>query len=85
MLPTYFWFQWKEMEKIAQEIGLTETESIDTINETLKSSLELMYNSNLKYEKVIDLIPVKPIGEKEGEIKETLNNYLVNLFNKIKP
>lgn len=85
MLPTYFWFQWKEMEKIALEIGLTETESIDTINESLKASLQLMYDSNMTYENVIDLIPVKPIGEKEGEIKEILNNSLVNLFNKIKP
>jgi pyrroline-5-carboxylate reductase len=84
MLPTYFWFQWKEMEKIAQEIGLTEIESIDTINESLKASLQLMYDSNMTYENVIDLIPVKPIGEKEGEIKEILNNSLVNLFKKIK-
>jgi pyrroline-5-carboxylate reductase len=85
MLPTYFWFQWKEMEKIAEEIGLTKNESIDTIYESLKASLELMYNSNLKYEEVIDLIPVKPIGENEAEIKEILNTKLLELFNKIKP
>jgi pyrroline-5-carboxylate reductase len=85
MLPTYFWFQWKEIEKIAEEIGLTENESIDTIYESLKASLELMYNSNLKYEEVIDLIPVKPIGENEAEIKEILNTKLLELFNKIKP
>ena len=85
MLPTYFWFQWKEMEKIAKGLGLSEAESIDTINQSLKYSLNLMYNSNLKYDDVIDLIPVKPIGEKETEIKEILNNNLNALFNKIKP
>jgi pyrroline-5-carboxylate reductase len=85
MLPTYFWFQWKEMEKIGKEIGLTETESTDTIKESLKASMQLMFDSNIDYEKVVDLIPVKPIGEKEPEIKEILNNYLIALFNKIKP
>lgn len=84
MLPTYFWFQWKEMEKIAKEIGLSEKESQVTIFETLKASLEIMYNSNMAYNEVIDLIPVKPIGEKESEIKEILNNNLISLFNKIK-
>ena len=85
MLPTYFWFQWKEMEKIAQEIGLSEKESRDTIYESLKASLEIMYNSDLNYKDLTDLIPVKPIAEKETEIKEILNNHLINLFNKIKP
>lgn len=85
MLPTYFWFQWKEMGKIAKEIGLTEKESQLAIYETLKASLEIMYHSNLPDKEVIDLIPVKPIGEKESEISEILHNNLISLFNKIKP
>ena len=85
MLPTYFWFQWREMEHISKEMSLTQKESRDAIYESLKASLELMYNSNLKYEEVIDLIPVKPIEENETEIKETLNTKLLGLFNKIKP
>ncbi len=85
MLPTYFWFQWNEMEKIAMEIGLSANESKDTIFETLKSALEIMYNSNMVYNEVIDLIPVKPIGDKEPDIKEILNTNLISLFNKIKP
>lgn len=84
MLPTYFWFQWKELEKIANEIGLSEKESVDTVYESLKGSLELMYNSSLKYEELIDLIPIKPIGENESEIKEILNKKLTGLFEKIK-
>ena len=27
MLPTYFWFQWKELAEIGQKIGLSEKES----------------------------------------------------------
>lgn len=85
MLPTYFWFQWNEMEKISQEMGLTARESRETVYETLKSSLELLYHSGLNYSEVIDLIPVKPIGEDEAQIKEILNGKLLALFDKIKP
>lgn len=85
MLPTYFWFQWNEMEHISEKMGLTKSESCEAIYETLKASLELMYNRNLNYTEVTDLIPVKPIGEHEAEIKEILNTKLLGLFEKIKP
>ena len=85
MLPTYFWFQWKELSEIGQKIGLSEKESKDSINETIIASLNLMYKSGLKPEEVIDLIPVKPIGEHEPQIVEIYNIKLLGLFEKIKP
>lgn len=85
MLPTYFWFQWNEMEQIAQKIGLTKEESKNTVYETLKASLDLLYDSKLSYEEVIDLIPVKPIADKEEMVKEALNENLISLYQKIKP
>lgn len=85
MLPTYFWFQWKEMEKIAQEMGLTETEGREAIRETLVAALDLQYDSGLTFEELIDLIPVKPIGENEKEIISIYNTKLTGLFEKIKP
>jgi len=85
MLPTYFWFQWKELAEIGQKIGLSEKESKESINETLIASLNLMYKSVLKPEEVIDLIPVKPIGEHEVQITEIYKTKLIGLFEKIKP
>jgi len=85
MLPTYFWFQWKELTEIGQKIGLSEKESKESINETLIASLNLMYKSGLKPEEVIDLIPVKPIGEHEVQITEIYKTKLIGLFEKIKP
>jgi len=85
MLPTYFWFQWQEMEKIAQETGLSEMEAKKAVKQTLKKALKLYYNSDLTPTEVMDLIPVKPIGENEGEIKNILNTKLLGLFAKIKP
>jgi pyrroline-5-carboxylate reductase len=85
MLPTYFWFQWKELADIGQKIGLNEKESKDSIHETIIASLNLMYKSGLKPEEVIDLIPVKPIGEHESQIAEIYKTKLIGLFEKIKP
>ncbi|HAF30692.1 MAG TPA: hypothetical protein DCG75_16745 [Bacteroidales bacterium] len=85
MLPTYFWFQWQELQKIGLNIGLNEQESKETIKETLKAAIDIFYDSELNQEQVIDLIPVKPIGEHEDSIKELLNNKLISLFEKIKP
>jgi len=85
MLPTYFWFQWKELAEIGQKIGLNEKESKDSIHETLFASLNLMYKSGLTAPEVMDLIPVKPIGEHESQITEIYKSKLLGLFEKIKP
>jgi len=85
MLPTYFWFQWKELVDIGQKIGLSEKESNDSINDTLIASLKLMFKSGLTSHEVMDLIPVKPIGEHEAQIAEIYKTKLIGLFEKIKP
>ena len=85
MLPTYFWFQWKELVEIGQKIGLSEKESNDSINDTLVASLKLMFKSGLTPQEVMDLIPVKPIGEHELQITEIYKTKLIGLFEKIKP
>jgi pyrroline-5-carboxylate reductase len=85
MLPTYFWFQWKEMEDIAVKTGLSQEEAQKAVKSTLKKAIKLYYNSGLTPEEVMDLIPVKPIGENESDIKNTLNTKLLGLFEKIKP
>jgi pyrroline-5-carboxylate reductase len=85
MLPTYFWFQWRELAEIGEKIGLSEEESKNSINDTLIASLNLMYKSGLSSSEVIDLIPVKPIGEHESQIAEIYKTKLIGLFEKIKP
>ncbi|MDF1572660.1 MAG: NAD(P)-binding domain-containing protein [Bacteroidales bacterium] len=85
MLPTYFWFQWKKMEEIAVKTGFSEAEAKKVIGDTLKRSLKLYYKSELSPVEVIDLIPVKPIGEHEAEIEQILETKLLGLYEKIKP
>jgi len=85
MLPTYFWFQWKKIEGIALQTGLTEKEARKTIRATLRRSIDTYYKSGLSAEEVMDLIPVKPIGQSEQEIETIFETNLLGLYQKIKP
>lgn len=85
MLPTYFWFQWKKMQDLALQMGLNESESKETVHQTLLAAIELLFNSELDYDEIMDLIPVKPIGEHEAQISEIYQSKLMGLFQKIKP
>ena len=85
MLPTYFWFQWKEIQNLGLQMGLNELESKETVQQTLSAAIDLLYNSELNYNEVIDLIPVKPIGDHETQISEIYRSKLMGLFQKIKP
>ena len=85
MLPTYFWFQWKELVEIGEKMGLSESECIDSIQQTTIASMNLMFNSGLSITRVLDMIPVKPIAEHEVQIADCFKNKLLPLFEKIKP
>jgi pyrroline-5-carboxylate reductase len=85
MLPTYFWFQWNELENIGTQFGLSDAECRESIFETLNAALNTMYRSGMSTEKVMDLIPVKPIAENEDQIKAIYREKLTALWEKIKP
>ena len=85
MLPTYFWFQWKELVSLGQPMGLSEDETKAAVRQTLQDALDLYFDHGLSPEQVTDLIPVKPIGEHEAQIAEIYQSKLMGLFEKIKP
>lgn len=85
MLPTYFWFQWQELENIGVNMGLSETESRETVYASVSAALNTLYHSRMKPAEVMDLIPVKPIGESEDQIKDIYQEKLMGLWKKIKP
>jgi len=85
MLPTYFWFQWKELIRIGSQIGLTEDESRNSVRDTMLAALRTYFYSGLQPDEVIDLIPVKPIGEYEPQIKDIYTDKLIPMFEKLKP
>ena len=66
-------------------MGLNVSESKETVQQTLLAAINLLYHSDLNYNEVIDLIPLKPIGEHEAQISEIYRSKLMGLFEKIKP
>jgi len=85
MLPTYFWFQWKELVDIGTQIGLTAEESQNAVKDTMLAAIRTYFYSGLNPDQVMDLIPVKPIGEHETQIKANYHEKLLPLYEKIKP
>ena len=85
MLPTYFWFQWKELIELGCIIGLTEDESLNSVRDTMLAALRTYFYSGLTPDEVIDTVPVKPIGDSEAQIKAIYNEKLISLFEKLKP
>lgn len=83
MAPTYFWFQWKKLCDIGEQVGLEKEDAAQTVEQTMNAALNTMFRSGLSWEEVADLIPVKPIGEYEEEIMNMFEHKLVGLYNKI--
>ena len=69
MGPTYLWFQLYELQEIAKSFGLTYQEDKRAILEMVKGTVMTMYESGLSPEEVMDLIPFKPLGSEEENIK----------------
>lgn len=85
MLPTYFWFQFYELLEIGKSLGFAEAELQKSFTKTIPATLNTMFKSDLTASQVMDLVPVKPIGEQEQTIKEMYRNKLNEIYNKIKP
>jgi pyrroline-5-carboxylate reductase len=82
---TYFWYQLQQLKELGLSYGLSESEANETISSMLRGTTETLFNSGLNYDKVIDLVPVKPMAEHENTIREYYKTCLNGLYQKIKP
>lgn len=82
---TYFWYQLQQIKELALSYGLSEAEANETIAAMLQGTSETLFSSGLNYEKVIDLVPVKPMAEHENTIRDFYKTCLNNIYTKIKP
>ena len=83
MGPTYFWFQLYKLKELAISFGFTESEANEAITDMINGSIKTMF-SDLPKQEVLDLIPVKPLGENETEIVKLYEDKLTGLYNKLK-
>ncbi len=84
MGPTYLWFQLHELQKIGQSFGLSLREVENGISEMVAGTRKSLFESGMTAEEIMDLIPVKPMGEEEGNIKAAYHARLEALYARLK-
>jgi pyrroline-5-carboxylate reductase len=84
MGPTYLWFQLLELRTLAESFGLTAEEAGAGLVEMVDGAVKTLFYSGMPAEEVINLIPVKPLGEDEAAIKAAYRARLEPLYMKLK-
>ena len=84
MGPTYMWFQWQELRSLAESFGMSSAEAATGVAEMVAGAANTLFGSGMSAEEVIDLIPVKPLGEEEQIIKAMYVSKLNPLYQKLK-
>lgn len=85
MGPTYFWPQWEELAALGEEFGLAAIDARKAVREMLLGAAAAMFDSGLSPADVMDLVPVKPLGEFEPTLREAYRTRLTAIMNKIRP
>lgn len=85
MGPTYFWFQWEEMESLGADFGLSSEDTRKTLSAMVRGAAEAYFHSGLAVTDVADLIPVKPLKDDEEDIRSRYRKRLIPLYERIKP
>ncbi len=83
MGPTYFWFQFETLLNLALEFGLSLKEAKCAIEKMVSGSVRTIFGSGLSNEEVKDLVPLRPLSEKEREIKEMFTANLRGIYSKL--
>jgi len=84
MGPTYLWFQLYELQSLGRQFGLTEQELNASMPKMLTGAVKTMFEAGLSPEEVMDLVPVKPLGEEEANIRNLYSSRLTGLYQKLK-
>ena len=84
MGPTYLWFQLHELEGLAVEFGLGAAEAADAVTAMAEGAAKTMKESGLAAEEVMDLVPVKPLGDVEEDIREMYRTRLRAMYKRLK-
>jgi len=84
MGPTYLWFQWHELRNLAESFGMSAKEAETGVAEMVAGAIKTLVGSGMPADEVMDLIPVKPLGEEEANIKAMYRARLEPLYKKLK-
>jgi pyrroline-5-carboxylate reductase len=84
MGPTYLWFQLHELRNLAESFGMSADEAQTGVAEMAAGSAKTLFESGMAAAEVMDLIPVKPLGEEEANITAMYRARLEPLYKKLR-
>lgn len=85
MGSTYFWFQLQMLQELAVSFGMEEAEAKETLSKMMAGTINTLFYSGLPENEVMDLVPVKPLGEFEASIRTYYSDKLNMIYEKIRP
>jgi len=83
MGPTYLWFQLYELQALAESFGISRNNAVNAIKHMVRGAADVMTDSGLSADKVMDLVPVKPLVEDETAVRELYRKKLSSLHQKL--
>ena len=83
MGPTYFGFQFSEVEALANSFGLEGPAAREAMRAMLHGTVDMLFSSDLPREKALDLVPVRPLAEQEAEITGMLQRQIGGIYAKL--
>lgn len=85
MGPTYFWPQWQALRDVARGVGLSGDSADAGLRAMVSGAIATLLDSGLSPAAVMDLVPVKPLSEKEAGLVAMYHEVLPALHRKITP
>ncbi len=83
MGPTYLWFQLHELRNLAESFGMSAEDAESGVAEMVGGTVKTLFGSGMAPAEVMDLIPVKPLGEEESNITAMYRARLEPLYRKL--
>ncbi len=83
MGPTYLWFQLYELLALAEAFGISRNSAANAIKYMVHGAADVMTDSGLSADQVMDLVPVKPLAEDETLVRELYRKKLSSLHQKL--
>ncbi len=82
--PTYLWFQLYELVNLGKSFGLTAEAVESGIANMVRGAVSAMFESGLSPMQVMNLVPRKPFGEDEENIKNIYRTKATAIYEQLK-
>jgi pyrroline-5-carboxylate reductase len=83
MGPTYFGFQFAEVERLATSFGLDAVAARQAMLAMVEGTAALLFASDVPQATALDLVPVRPLAEHEADIRQKLRDSVTGIHTKL--